>query len=387
MEKDVRLSKETLESISHGDSEVLVFDDENIDINDFGDEEDLSSSTLISSSCSIKRSASSADLISLHSIRDKKRPLVDVIDDGKVIGGDFTLIIDKDNGDSSLPFIKKKKKNYTNISLLFNDEPQKLLTEDIQFFEAQINETNDNDSQILLEDSLRKTRKKNIDRLSSLKPKIKNAYNDSSKYDDNASFLATLSNVPLITENSPILSNTKEEIKHQFISKENLTTKKEYNYLVRRGMAETLLYLKKIGCRPILFGEFDEKIKYKPCNNDMMMEDGEAEDDDKEIKHIIDYENIKIEHRDSFGNILTPKEAYKELSYKFHGKGPSAAKLKKIADRRKERSIVNSTKTNTDQSQIFFKKNDVSKTSREIPSLNTFLPKQEKKKSKIFGMQ
>ena len=38
---------------------------------------------------------------------------------------------------------------------------------------------------------------------------------------------------------------------------------------------------------------------------------------------------MRLEHRDEFGRVLSAKEAYKQLSWKFHGVKPSAAKQEK----------------------------------------------------------
>lgn len=43
-------------------------------------------------------------------------------------------------------------------------------------------------------------------------------------------------------------------------------------------------------------------------------------DQDKSLKH------IKIEYRDEFGRLLKPKEAYRQLSHKFHGKVPGSGR-------------------------------------------------------------
>lgn len=49
---------------------------------------------------------------------------------------------------------------------------------------------------------------------------------------------------------------------------------------------------------------------------------------------------VNLEYVDDQGRQLTPKEAYKQLSYRFHGKGPGKAKtdkkLKKLAEEIKE---------------------------------------------------
>jgi hypothetical protein len=53
-------------------------------------------------------------------------------------------------------------------------------------------------------------------------------------------------------------------------------------------------------------------------------------------------DNVRLEHRDEFGRVLNQKEAYKQLSWKFHGVKPSAAKqekrLRKIDNEIKARS-------------------------------------------------
>ena len=38
---------------------------------------------------------------------------------------------------------------------------------------------------------------------------------------------------------------------------------------------------------------------------------------------------ILIERRDEFGRIMTPKEAFRMISHKFHGKGPGKKKQEK----------------------------------------------------------
>ena len=44
----------------------------------------------------------------------------------------------------------------------------------------------------------------------------------------------------------------------------------------------------------------------------------------------IDKTGIRLEHRDNFGRLLNPKEAFRQLSYKFHGKQPGRKKQAKI---------------------------------------------------------
>ncbi|KAH3723121.1 SART-1 family protein DOT2 [Pelomyxa schiedti] len=46
--------------------------------------------------------------------------------------------------------------------------------------------------------------------------------------------------------------------------------------------------------------------------------------------------NIRLEHTDEFGRVLTPKEAFRRLSYKFHGKCPGKNKLDKALHKYQE---------------------------------------------------
>lgn len=87
--------------------------------------------------------------------------------------------------------------------------------------------------------------------------------------------------------------------------------------LVRRGVAATLRFLEKIGLRPQLATEDGAAARRRPSAYARFSE-------------------IKIEHYDAEGNLLTPREAYKALSHTFHGKAPGKTKLGKIAQRRAE---------------------------------------------------
>jgi U4/U6.U5 tri-snRNP-associated protein 1 len=54
--------------------------------------------------------------------------------------------------------------------------------------------------------------------------------------------------------------------------------------------------------------------------------------------------DVNIVYHDEFGRELTPKEAWKALSHRFHGKGSGKAKtekrLKKIADEKKKEAMI-----------------------------------------------
>lgn len=57
--------------------------------------------------------------------------------------------------------------------------------------------------------------------------------------------------------------------------------------------------------------------------------------------------DIKLEYRDEYGRLLTLKEAYRQLSYRFHGQKPGKKKqdkrLKKIQEEIKAKKIFSGT--------------------------------------------
>jgi U4/U6.U5 tri-snRNP-associated protein 1 len=61
--------------------------------------------------------------------------------------------------------------------------------------------------------------------------------------------------------------------------------------------------------------------------------------------HDFSGDRVKIEYKDSFGRHLTPKEAYRQLSYKFHGIRPGRKKQEKILRKLKEDLQINAMKT------------------------------------------
>jgi len=90
--------------------------------------------------------------------------------------------------------------------------------------------------------------------------------------------------------------------------------------LVRTGMAATLGLLSSAG-------DLSQ-------NNKGTLQIGRAKDERGTKGEIAGPEDrIKIEHRDSDGHLLTKKEAFRQLSYRFHGHGPGQKKKEK---RRKE---------------------------------------------------
>eukprot|EP00622_Pseudochattonella_farcimen_P001945 FR736767.1.p1 GENE.FR736767.1~~FR736767.1.p1 ORF type:complete len:185 (+),score=42.87 FR736767.1:68-556(+) len=85
--------------------------------------------------------------------------------------------------------------------------------------------------------------------------------------------------------------------------------------LVKTGMAATLGLLKSAGDLDV--------------NKQEEMMVGRAKDE-REFKSDRDQDGgIKIEHRDSEGRLMTRKEAFRQMSYKFHGHGPGQKKKEK----------------------------------------------------------
>ncbi|KAA0039246.1 SART-1 family protein DOT2 isoform X2 [Cucumis melo var. makuwa] len=56
----------------------------------------------------------------------------------------------------------------------------------------------------------------------------------------------------------------------------------------------------------------------------------ESKSKDSRLSSLVDYKKeIHIERTDEFGRIMTPKESFRQLSHKFHGKGPGKMKQEK----------------------------------------------------------
>lgn len=98
--------------------------------------------------------------------------------------------------------------------------------------------------------------------------------------------------------------------------------------LVRNGVASTLALLNMRGINLKPRSTFDkDKSKDKDNNN---------KHKHTQIINQPQISDVKLEYFDQFGNKLNSKEAYKELSRKFHGKGPGKGKLDKMKRRREE---------------------------------------------------
>lgn len=81
--------------------------------------------------------------------------------------------------------------------------------------------------------------------------------------------------------------------------------------LVAKGMAATLALLKgsgELNKSDELAGRSNDNRAFDPSSDDL---------------------GVKLEYRDEFGRKLTQKEAFRQISYRFHGYGPSKKKLEK----------------------------------------------------------
>ena len=109
--------------------------------------------------------------------------------------------------------------------------------------------------------------------------------------------------------------------------------------------------------------------------------------------------DIKLEYFDQFGNKLTSKEAYKELSRKFHGKGPGKGKIEKMKRRREvtlklesasvsaatQSAIVTNLRKQQEETGVPYM---ILSSTRQIePTPSSIKEETEVKKPKIFGFQ
>ena len=103
--------------------------------------------------------------------------------------------------------------------------------------------------------------------------------------------------------------------------------------LAARGMAAALALIRESGdlkASAELAGRAKDDRAYDPSSGDL---------------------GVKIEYRDEFGRKLTQKEAFRQLSYRFHGQGPSKKKqekrLREMQAKNKEIFAKGATETGT----------------------------------------
>ncbi|KAG8937257.1 hypothetical protein FRC02_000027 [Tulasnella sp. 418] len=110
-----------------------------------------------------------------------------------------------------------------------------------------------------------------------------------------------------------------------------------------------------------------ERLRSKNSNKDQATREYENRQRElQEARETVDaFKNYKpdvdIKYHDEFGREMTPKEAWKALSHRFHGKGSGRMKtekrLKKIADEKKREAMV-SGDTPTSMNQAFQKRQE-----------------------------
>lgn len=143
--------------------------------------------------------------------------------------------------------------------------------------------------------------------------------------------------------------------------------------LVRNGVASTLALLNMKG------------ISLKPRSSNEKGTTGKGSD-------------IKLEYFDQFGNKLSSKEAYKELSRKFHGKGPGKDRLEKMKRKRVETLKLEAAASSPESAIVTNLRKQQQETgvpymllsnTRHSDSVQIEIPeaKQQEKKTKIFGLQ
>ena len=108
--------------------------------------------------------------------------------------------------------------------------------------------------------------------------------------------------------------------------------------LAAQGMAAALSLIRESGdlkANTELAGRAKDDRAYDPSSDDL---------------------GVRIEYRDEFGRKLTQKEAFRQLSYRFHGQGPSKKKmekrLKEMQAKNKELFAKGATETGTMKSLV-----------------------------------
>lgn len=102
--------------------------------------------------------------------------------------------------------------------------------------------------------------------------------------------------------------------------------------LASKGMAATMTLLKTSG--DLNQQAQEAEIMVGRARDQRVFEDGSHRDDHlPDVTFKGQLKPIKLEYRDADGRLLTRKEAYRHICWKFHGKGPGVKKLEKAAAR------------------------------------------------------
>lgn len=141
---------------------------------------------------------------------------------------------------------------------------------------------------------------------------------EASKADDDESSWATVSAKGGNAQKKPRAAARVPQSSADFITAEPL---------VSSGMASTLALLGRTG-------DLKAKVATAGRAKDEKMDQGKPED------------RVKIEYKDEWGRHLTPKEAFRQLSYKFHGRKPGRKKQERVLRKLREDLQVNAMDMN-----------------------------------------
>ncbi|XP_037488097.1 SART-1 family protein DOT2 [Triticum dicoccoides] len=117
-----------------------------------------------------------------------------------------------------------------------------------------------------------------------------------------------------VIKEEAVIEDPKKDVEEQEVTPDEVV----HEAAVGKGLGGALKFLKERGTLnegTNWGGRTTDKKKSKLVGIEEEAEDGKKE--------------IRIERMDEFGRVMTPKEAFRDLSHKFHGKGPGKMKLEK----------------------------------------------------------
>eukprot|EP01026_Neomeris_dumetosa_P039712 TRINITY_DN3266_c0_g1_i1.p1 TRINITY_DN3266_c0_g1~~TRINITY_DN3266_c0_g1_i1.p1 ORF type:complete len:753 (-),score=205.44 TRINITY_DN3266_c0_g1_i1:512-2770(-) len=154
-------------------------------------------------------------------------------------------------------------------------------------------------------------------------------------------------------------SNTRKQRKYRkkqendTTVKENPTSAEDVEGITReigvgKGLVSALQIMKSRGTLNQVVewaGRTNDKKKSKLTGLDEVFKGGMGE---HELERSIE---VALAKKDQFGRILTPKEAFRELSYRFHGMEPSRNKIEKKIHKDREEMAIKKATTSDDPAQ------------------------------------
>lgn len=225
---------------------------------------------------------------------------------------------------------KEKKRAKKLAKTLFADEPEMIVdtNEDVRIEDETVNIVEEDDSD--MQRIIAATRREHLKTLEHTnEPNGRNEQDIEPKFIGGKSFDTLIMSESIFTPREEEFKVTEEQNNTNFDVKEDSLEHMEQfepfsaEPLVRNGVASTLALLKMRGIT----------LTARSASKTSSAAD------------------IKLEYFDQFGNKLNSKEAYKELSRKFHGKGPGKGRLEKMK-RRREETIKMESAGSSNQSAI-----------------------------------